>query len=315
MNGYVGVDLGATNLRGALVGGDGEEVRRERCGLGEDRTPEVVAERVAELVAALAVGPDRAVEAVCVGVAGWLDSETGLVCNGPNLGWRDVPFGELLTARLERPVRLVNDLSAVTFGEWRAGAGQGARHLLCVFVGSGLGAGLVLDGRLYEGATGMAGELGHVTVEPGGRPCGCGRRGCLEAYVGGHNLEARVRQEATEGRHAAALAEAGEVGALTCAHVEAAWRRGDPDAHALWEVTAGWLAIGLATGIELLNPDRLVLGGGVVQGCSGLLTLTLEALHQACAPSLLAPTRIVPAALGGWAGALGAAQLARARGR
>lgn len=312
MTGFVGVDLGATNLRGWVVDASGEERGRDRLPVGEDPSPAAVVDRIAELADRLLESAGLAsLAGLCVGVAGWLDEASGLVHNGPNLGWRDVPFGRLLQARLRGPARVVNDLSAVTWGEWRAGAGQGAEHLLCVFLGSGLGAGLVLHGRLYGGASGLAGELGHIPVQPGGRACGCGRNGCLEAYVGGHNVEARLREEASEGRHVAALRAAGDPSALTCAHAEQAAAAGDPDAARLWDEVAGWLAMGLTTGIQLLNPDHLILGGGVLDGCPDLRRRTLDSLEAQCPASMLEPTRVVPSTLGGWAGAVGAALLAR----
>jgi glucokinase len=313
---HIGIDLGGTHLRGVVLDEATGSIAEELLAVGQDRAPEAVADRLAELVGRLLAAEGAAegaeIAGVGIGVAAWLNGQTGVVHNAPNLGWRDVPLRDLLASRLDLPFRLVNDLTAITYGEWKMGAARGATNLLCVFVGSGLGAGLVLGGQLHEGATGIAGELGHITVEPDGRPCNCGRRGCLEAYVGGHYLEERVREAAAAGGHAGALqAAGGQVEDITCTALEVAWRNGDPDARALYEEAARWLAIGLGTAIQVLNPDTLVLGGGVMGACPGYRSLALEALHQDCPSAMLHPCHLVPPKLGRLSGAMGAALLAR----
>ena len=199
---------------------------------------------------------------------------------------------------------LRNDLTAVTYGEWRCGAATDARDVLCVFVGSGLGSGMVVDGRLYEGASGLAGELGHVTVVDGpeGWECGCGRAGCVEAYVGGRYLEARARLPPPDG-----LGDAG----ATCSSLDQAYRRGDPAAVRLWEQAADRLGQALTIGIQLLDPEVVVLGGGALDAAPNYRDLALAALRRRCPPAMLEGTPVVPAALGPLAGALGSALLAR----
>ena len=299
MSELVGIDLGGTNIRGVRIDSFGRAVAEHRVPVGQDRTPEAIVEVVRGVVDRLG-GANEGVIGVGIGVAAWLDTSTGHIHNAPNLGWTDVGFAALVRERLGRPAIVVNDLSAVTYGEWKAGAGIESTHLLCVFVGSGLGTGMVIDGALYEGACGLAGELGHIPVVADGHPCGCGRRGCLETYVGGRYLEARLR------------AETGDA-SITCTDVEIAYRNGNAEARARWEEAARWLAIGLTTAIQVLNPDTLVLGGGVMNGCPGYRSLTLEHLHNTCPPALLSPTRIVPPKLGDLSGAIGAALLARDR--
>ena len=192
----IGVDLGGTNLRVAAVEG-GAIARRQQIVLGEARDVDAVVAAIAGLVAAVA--GDLAVAPVGVGVAAMLADRRGTVVNAPNLGWRDVAFGAALAARLgpRHPLGVYNDVNAIAYGELGAGAGRGARDLLAVFVGTGLGAGVIASGALVEGASNCAGELGHVKVAagPGAAPCGCGARGCVEAYVGGAALLARIRRE------------------------------------------------------------------------------------------------------------------------
>ena len=185
----LGVDLGGTNVRAAVVREDGKllGVTKHRHP-GDDRRPEPVADSVrtaCEGALAEARREPTSVTAVGVGVAGQIHAGTGVVAVGPNLGWRQVPFKALLQQRLRWPVLLLNDLAAAAWGEHSVGAGLGAVDSAAVFVGSGIGCGLVIDGDLYEGSDGVAGELGHIKVVPGGRLCGCGEHGCLEAYCGG----------------------------------------------------------------------------------------------------------------------------------
>src|SRR5512142_3058877 len=191
----IGVDLGGPNARAAVVDVDtGEIVAAHKEPLRERdpaRVVEVVRHALAEAAGAASVAVSAA-GGVGVGVAGQCLGATGVVLNAPNLGWRDVPFGALVAQAAGAPARIVNDLSAAAWGERQLGAARGVDDAVLVFVGSGVGSGLILGGRLHDGARGVAGELGHVKVRPlrGGppRPCGCGQRGCLEAYAGGHNL-------------------------------------------------------------------------------------------------------------------------------
>lgn len=328
---YAGVDLGGTNLRGVVVDRQGEILAQDRRAVGESRAPDAVCRVMAELVHELReqVGIE-ALAGVGVGAAAWIDRRTGWVRRAPNLGWVDVDLQGALGAALgpgSPPPELVNDLTAVTYGEWRAaaGAGSGVDDLLCVFVGSGLGSGMVLGGRLYEGASGVAGELGHVTVVDGAqggsgaRECGCGRRGCVEAYVGGRYLEARVCGEIVEESGAAyALAiqashDRGAGGTVTCTDIEAGYRAGDSDCRALWDEAAEHLGQAVAIGVQLLDPAVVVLGGGVMDAAPSYRRLAVEAFERRCPAGLRAGLRVRPAALGGASGAIGAALLARDR--
>lgn len=312
MGPIVGVDLGATNVRAAAVSERGETGPLLKRPVPEGRAPEAVAAAVAALAGEAAGGGPPA--AVGVGLAGWLDRGTGLVRVGPNLGFRDVPFGAMLAARLEGArVALVNDLRAIAWGEHRFGAGAGAEVLLVVFMGSGIGSSVVIGGRPLEGAANVACEIGHTRVVPrGGRACGCGQLGCLEAYVGGHNIERRARADVALGVRTAALdAAGGRPEALTCAALEAAAAAGDPYATELWAEVAGYTAQALGSLLTYLNPDRLLLGGGVWEGSPTLRALVLERLPREASPTAYETCRIERPTLGDRAGILGAADFAR----
>jgi glucokinase len=281
-----------------------------------DRTPSLVA---AELATAAREALARAgvslaqVTGVGVGVAGQVLGSTGLVLVGPNLGWRDVRFGALLERELARPVRVVNDLSAAAWGESRVGAARGASDVVLIFVGSGVGAGLILGGRMHEGAGGIAGEFGHVKVIPGGRVCGCGERGCLEAYVGGHNIAARIRELHGDGQAKSIVkAAGGDLTRVGGSVLEIAAAQGDPEAIELREDMARLLGVAAANVVTLLNPQKLILGGGVLQGMPGLKTRMIEWIRDTGGRAHVAQLSIVDAALGDDAGVIGAGLLGAA---
>jgi glucokinase len=304
----VGVDLGGTHARAALVHlPQGVVEREEKSTIPADsRQPEAVAALVAALVAR--VDPDGQRIGVGVGFAGMLRGFTGVVVNAPNFGWRDVALRSLLRGHLGENVELYNDVNAIAFGEARYGNARAVADVLCVFVGTGIGGGLVLNGRLYSGATHLAGEIGHVKVVPGGRLCGCGQRGCLEAYASGVHLRERALEELHD-CESLALDLAGSLERLHAGHLDEAARHQDGYASRLWDEVAGHLGTVLANAVTIFNPARLVMGGGVWQGAPELRTRTEKVLRRiANAPSLIG-FQLVDTALGDSAGVLGAATL------
>jgi glucokinase len=313
----LGVDLGGTNARAALVDEASGAVVASVRRVHEERAPIAVARTVAVAVREAAGQGGVSLPslgAAGIGVAGQCLGTTGVVLNSPNLGWRDVPLGDLLAAELGLPVRVVNDLSAAAWGERAFGAARGFDDAALVFVGSGVGAGLILGGRLHEGGCGVAGELGHVKVTPRGvqpRRCGCGEWGCLEAYAGGMNLAARVRDDLAEGRAGAVLeAAGGDPSKVSASAVEAAYAAGDVYARDLWAETGELLGTAVANLCTLLNPGRLVLGGGVLLGCPNLLRITRAHVGDRTLRAARRGLSVEAAGLGDDAGMVGAALLA-----
>jgi glucokinase len=313
----VGVDLGGTNARAAVVDRDSGEIVAAHKEPHRERTPEAVVATVAHAVreAWHASAGGAAFAGVGVGVAGQCLGRTGVVLNAPNLGWRDVPLGAMLGAALKLPVRIANDLSAAAWGEQRFGAARGVADAVLVFVGSGVGSGLILGGRLHDGHRGVAGELGHVKVRPMRpstplRRCGCGQSGCLEAYTSGVNVAARVREELAAGA-ASRVRDlvGGDLARVNASVVDAAYGDGDPYARALWEEVADLLGNALATVVTLLNPARVILGGGVILGCPALQRLAQEAFQAKVSLSAGEGTALERAHLGDDAGVIGAALL------
>jgi len=310
----IGVDLGGTNLRlAAFDGGGTTPLAHRKSRVGEPRDPDTLIARIVEEVTVLAPASGRV--PVGVGIAAMLRDRRGTVANSPHLRWRDVDFGVRLAAALgpRFPVGVYNDVNAIAYGEYGLGAGAGAQNVLAVYVGTGIGGGLIVDGRLAEGASNCAGEIGHVKVRWDDRamPCACGGRGCVEAYVGGSYVQTRIRAELAGGAPSRALALAGRVEDVNPGHVDQAAAEGDAWALELWAELSTLLAVVLAGAICLVNPDRLILGGGLL-GRTPVLRAHVElALAVAAPAALMEPLSVVDAALGDDAGIIGAALLAR----
>ncbi|MHB8351783.1 MAG: ROK family protein [Thermoplasmata archaeon] len=310
----IGVDIGGTTTSVAVVGASGGILASERRATRPERGPRVVTDEIASMIRDLSdTSSFPPPVAVGIGVAAQVDG-AGQVVASPNLRWASVPLGRWMTQRTHLPVAVTNDVRAATFGEWHFGAGRGARDMVCVFVGTGVGGGIVADGRLRFGASLTAGEIGHMIIVHGGRRCHCPGRGCLEAYVGGWAIGARAREAARrEPQRATGLLRlAGHLRRITARTVTGAAARGDPLASELLRETVDYLASGIVGIINVVNPGVIVLGGGVVEGLPGLLpTLRTRVANRALAAAVR-DVRLVRARLGGDAGVIGAAGMAQA---
>ena len=258
----LGIDLGGSKLALALGTRAGEVLARsqrptEPSG-DADRDIAGILESAQGLLAEAGVAPQE-LAAVGLSVPGPVDTRTGHLLNPPNLpGWGDVAIADQVRSVLGCPVRMENDANAAALAEWRFGAAVGSRNAVYLTMSTGVGAGMVLDGRLYRGQGGQAGEVGHVAVEWGGERCGCGRRGCLEAYVGGRSLTSRLRDNTPASSRIAALA--GDRGRITPVHLVAAAREGDTHARAELARFNHYLARGIAGLCFSLAPEVVVLG-------------------------------------------------------
>lgn len=308
----LGVDLGGTKIALGLVDRNGAVLEAERIPTRASRpASEVIDEIVGCIEARWGDSLPRS-QPVGVGVAGQVGRD-GTVLFGPNLRWHDVPLGARLARALERPVAVLNDVQAATFGEWKLGAGRGTDDLVCLFVGTGVGGGIVADGRLRHGATGTAGELGHLTVERNGRKCTCPNSGCLEAYAGGWAIAERAREAvaADPGRGRRLVALAGSPRAITSETVEEAYRAGDPLARGIVAVTREYLAAGLVSIVNAIDPAMIVLGGGVLTGYRSLIDDLARDVRPRALAAAVDGLRIVRAGLGPESGLVGAAAFAR----
>lgn len=313
----VGIDLGGTNIYAVVL--DGDEVR----GSTKRATPTDggAAGLIKELRKAAKKAAEDAgiglgdLEAVGVGSPGIVTE--GSIDGGPNVGGvsERFPLAELLSEELSLPVSVINDVTAAAIGEHRLGAAQGASNLLTVFAGTGVGGGLVIDGAPFEGSHGGAGEFGHMIVRQGGAMCGCGRRGCVEAYAGRRAMETAAERALSGGRPTRLFAIAEEKGKdrVTSGVFKAAFEERDPLVMALLREAVEALAAGIANAVNLLDLEVVVLGGGLADKLGEPFRADLEV---AMAPLLfLQPPRVtlVRAALGDEGGAIGAAVVARER--
>ena len=275
---------------------------------------EAIEDAIARLVTELA--GRHQVEAVGIGAAGYIDKSRSMVMFAPNLAWRDLDLRAELEERVHLPVVVENDANAAAWGEFRFGAGEDVDDLLLVTVGTGVGGGVVLDGRLHRGAFGVGGEIGHLRVVPGGLLCGCGNRGCLEPYGSGTALVREARAAAAGGSLLARdlLDRAGgDPAAITGPHDHRVRpRRATRSRSSSWPTLGRWLGEGIASLAAVLDPAVVVIGGGV----SAAGDLLLDPIRAAFAQQLTGRghrplAEIRPAALGNRAGLIGAADLAR----
>ncbi len=304
-----GIDIGGTNIEGALVDDQHEVVDRAKRSTPTDG-PDAVVESVAEIVKGL----DERPSAVGVGIPGPVSD--GVVSRPPNLvSWPDeVDLAGLLRAALDLPVEVGNDVNVGALGEWVAGAGRGSRFMLGVWMGTGVGGGLVLDGRPYTGAFGGAGEFGHMVVHHGGAQCGCGRRGCIEAYAGRAAMERTAEQAVSGGRVTDLFTIRDDKGKerLTSAVWSKALKNDDELATELVREAVEAVGVGVGSVINLLDLDRVVIGGGLAEKLGQDLA---DDIADAAAPWTLVPNderTFVVAELGDDPGIIGAAELGRA---
>jgi glucokinase len=301
-----GIDLGGTKVQGVLL--EGEEVVAEARVSTPSGGPDAVAAAVAGCVERLG----GTVEAVGIGAPGAIDVDRGEIVKAPNLpGFEErVPLARLVAeATGAGRVVLDNDVNAGTLAELRLGAGRGATDLLCVFAGTGVGGGLVLDGRLRRGPQTLAGEIGHLIVREGGRECGCGLRGHVEAYAGRASMEREARRRHSAGEETALVDLAGE-GRMKSGAFAKALAAGDAVAVALLDEAVEALGAGIAGAVALLDLPLVVLGGGLADKLGPGFAGRVEqaARERLFVPS--SPLRVLPAELGDHAGAIGAALLA-----
>jgi glucokinase len=311
----VGIDLGGTKIAAALVDAGGRIITSARRATRPEKGAAAIVAEIAALAAAVSAHADgRPVLGVGVGVAGQVDPSNGSVFNAPNLRWTNYPFQQHLEDSIRMPVAVLNDVQSATFAEWIHGAGRGVSDLVCLFVGTGVGGGVVAQGQLVRGAGGSAGEIGHMTVNLAGPPCRCGNRGCVEAFAGGWAIAKRAQEAVRADPEAGAVLlglAGGDVQRVTAPIVARALNRADPLARTLVRETGEALGAGAASIVNGFNPALLILGGGVVEGLPELVGIVEETIKRRALPAAAERLRIVRPQLGTHAGAIGAATWAR----
>jgi glucokinase len=311
----IGVDVGGTKVAAGVVDVAGKvltKIRRDTPADDVAKTRDVIVEAITELTAS------HEVEAVGIGAAGWIDANRSTVLFAPNIAWRDEPLRTYVSEAIGLPVIVENDANVAAWAEFRFGAARHAEDsMVLLTIGTGVGGGIVLGGELLRGAHGIAGELGHMLSMPDGHPCGCGRFGCIEQYTSGSALVRFARSGARQQPdRATALLElaGGEVEAITGQMVTAAAKGGDGVSCDAFAKVGLWLGVGLADMVQLLDPQILVVGGGVIDAGELLLGPARHSFMESLAQRGTLPVaEIRPAELGNEAGLVGAADLARRR--
>lgn len=306
---YIGIDLGGTDIKGGLVSASGEIVREACIATEKERGAAHVLDRMAQLVQTLRKQSPASVAGVGIGVPGQVLVEKGFLVEAPNLAClENLAVAREMRNRIDLPVVLDNDANVAALGEYAFGAGQGARHMMMVTLGTGVGGGLILDGQLFRGAQGGAGEFGHMVVEADGEPCGCGRQGCVEAYVGTWGLLRSVERR-LKMKGVSTLSEI-PAEKRTPKDISEAADRGDALAQAVLTQAGHMLGVGLGSVANLLNLDRIVVGGGVAGAGERILGPARVALAETALRVSADSVSLVAAALGNRAGLAGAARLA-----
>jgi glucokinase len=314
----LGIDLGGTKIGSGVVDQVGivqyGDVQPTHAGDG----PEAVIERIiagAERVLDRAGLAYEDLDSIGIGAPGPLDIPQGLLIQPPNLpGWQNVPLRSIVQDRFGVPTYLENDANAAAVGEYLYGAGRETRHMIYVTVSTGIGGGLILNGRTYHGASGGAGEIGHMTIVPNGPRCGCGNRGCLEALASGTAIAREGQALVERGISTAIACAAGEQ--VTARDVADAMHDGDPYARQIVARAMFHLGIGMANLVNLFNPERIVIGGGLTALGEDLLDPVRRAIAVRAFPSASAQVTVLLAQLGrdvGIVGAAGAAWMAAQR--
>lgn len=311
MAAYAGIDLGGTNIKVGLFSQEMKILDQSSCRTEVEKGFHRVIGQMADSVRMLCERSGVAlgdVRGVGIGCPGPVDTQAGLVVVAPNFpGWRDLPVRDALRRALGgTPTVLENDANVAAYGEFRAGVGRGYRSLAMITLGTGIGCGIVIDGRIHRGATDTAGELGHVTVHWGGRLCGCGRRGCLEPYASATGTVRRFRDALASGRSSIVTENGLSEEAITAKDIFEAAANGDALAWEIVDETVRYLAIGCDVMVNLVDPDIIVLTGGMIAAGDLLMKPLEKYAREMFFPRPKASTRLALTALGGDAGIIGA---------
>ncbi len=307
----LGIDIGGTNFMVLIMEPDATVVDSFSGPTRADDGPEEVVDDLTNRINCK-FDTSNQITAAGVGVAGLVDRRSGLLRIAPNLVWENVTLGPMLSERLDVPVEIANDVDAATYGEWRHGAGQGARNVLGVFIGTGVGTGVIAGGSLLEGERSSAAELGHVPVVEGGRKCTCGYEGCLEAYVGGWAVGKRAREQVLSDpdRGKTLKQIAGSVDDITAKTVSEALDQDDKLAAEITDRTAEVLSSWAVGMVNAFHPGIIVVGGGLLEGFPHFIKQMTEEVREGSFDPFHEELEIVESRLGDRAGAIGAATMA-----
>ena len=307
----IGIDIGGTKIVAGLVDNTGKVVARKRILVGQNKRYPIVRDAIVTLIRDILSENNihtESLERIGVASAGQIDSGFNKIIFSPNLVWRNVPLKDDVEAALKVHAFVDNDVNAATYGEWRFGAARGADNVLGVFIGTGVGGGIIIRGKVYRGSYNAGAEIGHMILNPFGYPCNCGNTGCFETYCGGGYIVERVKKHIISG-YRGKIWELihGDTAALNAGHIEDGAALGDDLCEAVWSEVIEYLGAGLASLANLLNPEFIVLGGGVMYGTRHIIEDVKPIMKKRAMAASLKNMKLVQARLKEDAAIIGAA--------
>ncbi len=310
----IGIDVGGTNVKIALVDGEGKIIYSNSvptyAQMGYEYTVNNIKQAIRDLMKETNTDA-KEIEGIGFDFPGQVDYKTGVVKLAPNIpGWVNVPIAQMIEEEFNIPTRIDNDVRCAALGELKFGAGKGCENFVCITVGTGIGSGLVINGQLVRGAANAAGEIGHIKLQMNGGPiCGCGDTGCLEAFASGPSIVAMAQEYLKGGKSTKFREMAGADGEITPYIVAKAAEAGDPVAKRIFEIVGTYIGMGLVSVINLLNPEKVIIGGGVAAAGDLLLDPIRKTVKERAMVVAGNSVEIVPAQLGNSAGVIGASML------
>lgn len=309
----VGIDLGGTKILTALVNKEtGEVLATVKKKTKKDKGPKNIVRKMIESIEELFDEtniPQDEISSIGIGAAGQIDRENGIIIGAPNLDCYDLNIKEHISSRFSIPVYLGNDVEIAAMGEMAFGAAKGCDDFVCVFVGTGVGSAIVKNGAIITGATGTAGEIGHIIVDLNGRPCACGAHGCLEAYASRSAIEKRIEGALKKGRHSVILDYLESGKSITSGMIRKSIEREDELVTACVDEASEYLSGGIASIINFINPKLVVLGGGLIDAVDYFYKNTVRKAKAKSLPVPASKIEFKKAALGDFSGVIGAAFL------
>ena len=309
----IGVDVGGTNVKIALVDLDGKIAYSNtvptRAEMGYEAGVNNIKQAIKDIMQE-SNQTNKTIEAIGFGLPGQIDYKEGIVKNLPNIpGWVNIPLAKIIEDEFSIPTRLDNDVRCAALGELNFGAGKGCENLICITVGTGIGSGIILNGKLVRGAANAAGEIGHIKMEMNGGPlCGCGDYGCFEAFASGPAIVTMAKEYISGGK-SAKYKEMATDGIITPYIVAQAALQGDTVSIQIFKQIGKIIGIGLASVVNLLNPEKIIIGGGVADAGEILLEPIRKTIQDRAMPIQAASLQVVPAQLANAAGVIGASLL------
>jgi glucokinase len=308
----IGVDLGGTKILTGLINTDTGEVldtskKRTKIDLG----PQHIIQKIEESIKKVLDKSDvnlKDIKAIGIGAAGQVNRKEGILISAPNLDCTNIEFKKILETKFKIPVVLGNDVEVATIGEMHFGSGKGFSNFVCVFVGTGVGSGIVNNGEIYTGATGTAGEIGHIIVQPNGRLCGCGNNGCLEAYASRTAISHKIYANIKKGQPSILKQyyEADPNFRLRSKHLKQAVEEGDELTTNCLIEAAEYLSQGLASVVNFYNPEKIILGGGLVEAVDFFFDMIIKKVKSKCLPVPSNYIEVERTVLGDYSGIVGA---------